>query len=58
MQTRPTPTRRPPTTIPKERSAHDAELVDEMSEFLDEVDGILEENVLETVRLFRQKGGE
>lgn len=38
MQTRPNPTRRPPTTMPRERSAHDAELVDSMDEFLDEVD--------------------
>lgn len=58
MQTQKTLTRRPPTTMPKERSAHDAELVDSMSDFLDEVDAILEENVLEVVRTFRQKGGQ
>lgn len=58
MQTRPTPTRRPPTTIPKERSAHDAELVDSMDDLLDEIDSVLETNALEVVRTFRQKGGE
>lgn len=46
MQTRPTPTptRRPPTTVPKERSAHDAELVDEMNDLLDAIDDVLDEN--------------
>ena len=52
------PKRRPPTTIPTQRAAHEAELVDDMAEFLDEVDAILEENELEVVRTFRQKPGE
>lgn len=58
MQQRSTPTRRPPTTIPTSRNAHDAELVDEMEDFLDEVDALLEENALETVRRYRQRGGQ
>lgn len=58
MQTRPTPTRRPPTTIPTSRNAHDAELVDDLDALLDEIDDCLEHNALEVVRKFRQKGGE
>lgn len=58
MQTR----RRPPTTKavapPVERKAHDAELIDEMDDLLDEIDRALEDNALETVRLYRQHGGE
>ena len=53
-----TPTRRPRTTVPVAPRIHDTELVDEMKDFLDEVDAILEDNVLETVRLFRQRGGQ
>lgn len=57
MQTRPTPTtRRPPTTMPKERSQHDAELVDELAGLLDEVDAVLEENAW--VTRYVQKGGQ
>lgn len=58
MQVRPRPERRPPTTIPTARTVHDAELVDTMDDLLEEIDHILEENVLEVVRRFRQKGGE
>lgn len=47
MQTQPIPQRRPPTTIPRERSAHDAELVDEMKELLDAIDGVLDENAMD-----------
>lgn len=56
MQTRPTPTRRPPTTIPTRRSVHDAELVDDVDALLDEIDGVLEDQ--EWMTRFRQKGGE
>jgi len=58
MQTRKTTTRRPPTTVPSSRSVHDAELVDEMQDLIDEIDDILEENALEVMRTYRQKGGE
>lgn len=51
-------TRRPPDISTPAPAVHDTELVDSMSDFLDEVDAILEDNVLETVRLFRQKGGQ
>lgn len=51
-------TRRPPTMVPTTRSVHDAELVDDMGEFLDEIDAILEENALEVTRRYRQKGGQ
>lgn len=57
-QTTANPKRRPPTTIPRERSAHDAELVDEMDALLDEIDDVLEENALEVTQRYRQKGGE
>lgn len=50
------PKRRPPIAIPKERSAHDAELVDDMADLLDEIDAILEDQ--EHLRRFRQRGGE
>ena len=56
MQKTSRPQRRPPTTVPKERSAHDAELVDEMSEFLDEIDSLLEDQA--HLMRFRQKGGQ
>lgn len=58
MQKTVNPERRPPTTIPTERTVHDAELVDGMADFLDEVDDILEENALEVVRRYRQKSGQ
>ena len=57
MQKTSRPQRRPPTTVPKERSAHDAELVDEMSEFLDEVDTILEQEEQFLTR-YRQRSGQ
>lgn len=46
MQNRPTPIRRPPTTIPTKRSVHDVEIIDEMSELLDQIDDILDENAV------------
>lgn len=52
------PRRRPPTTIPTQRTAHDTEIVDEMGALLDEIDGILEENAVETVRMYVQRGGQ
>lgn len=52
------PKRKPPTTIPTQRTQHDAELVDEMADFIDEVDAILEDNALEVTRRYRQKGWE
>ena len=58
MQKTARPERRPPTKVPTERTVHDAELVDEMGEFLDEIDGLLEENALEVVRSYRQRNGE
>ena len=57
MQITSRPTRRPPTTMPRERSAHDAELVDSLDELLEEIDVILSENVLH-LRVFRQRGGQ
>lgn len=58
MQKTTRPNRKPPTTIPTQRHAHDAELVDEMTELLDEIDGILEENAIETIRAYRQRSGQ
>ena len=58
MQKTTRPERRPPTTVPTGRTAHDAELVDHLDELLDEIDGILEENASEVLVRFRQKGGE
>lgn len=57
-QARSSVTRRPPGVSTPVPAAHDTELVDEMSDFLDEVDALLEENALEVVRRYRQKGGE
>lgn len=42
--------------MPTRRSVHDAELVDSMTDLLDEIDNILEENVVRHV--FRQLPGE
>lgn len=53
MQTRRSE-RRPPIIIPTRRDIHDAELVDEMEAFIDEIDSILEDNTLEA----EPKGGE
>jgi ubiquitin-like protein Pup len=50
--------RRPPTTKAITPKIHDTELVDDMDVLLDEIDSVLEENVLETLRLFVQKGGQ
>lgn len=50
--------RKPPTTTPVAPKIHDAHLVDEMDELLDEIDEVLEENVIETLRAYRQKGGQ
>lgn len=58
MQKTARPERRPPTRVPTERTQHDAELVDEMGELLDAIDDLLEENALEVVRCYRQRGGE
>lgn len=58
MQKTARPERRPPTKMPQARTQHDAELVDEMGELLDAIDDLLEENALEVVRCFRQRGGE
>ena len=55
-QTRQSPNRRPPTTKPVTPAVHDSELIDEMSEFLDEVDAVLEDQ--EHLVSFRQKGGQ
>lgn len=58
MRTIDQPRRRPPTVSTPTPAAHDTQLVDEMDTLLDEIDAVLEENVLETLRAFRQKGGE
>jgi ubiquitin-like protein Pup len=52
------PDRRPPTTVPTHRQVHDAELVDSMDDFLEEVDALLEENVVEVLRAYVQRGGQ
>jgi hypothetical protein len=56
MQKTAKPERRPPTTVPAERRAHDTELVDEMDDFLNEVDALLEDQ--EWLLRYRQKGGQ
>lgn len=56
MQKTTRPQRRPPTTVPKERSAHDAELVDDLDALLDEIDSLLEDQA--HLMRFRQKGGQ
>lgn len=56
MQKTTKPGRRPPTTIPTQRTVHDTELVDEMDSFIDEVDALLEDQ--EWMLTFRQKGGQ
>ena len=56
MQKTTRPQRRPPTTVPRERRVHDAELVDEMDAFLDEVDALLEDQ--EVLVRFRQRSGQ
>jgi ubiquitin-like protein Pup len=58
MRTRRTRDRRPPTTAPTKRQVHDAELIDETDELMDEIDKTLETNALEVTRAYRQKGGE
>lgn len=50
--------RRPPTVSTPTPAAHDTTLVDQMDELLDEIDQVLEDNVLETLRQFRQRGGQ
>lgn len=57
-QTRTSPPRRPPTISTPQPAAHDSTLIDEMDELLDEIDSVLEDNVLETLRAFRQRGGQ
>lgn len=52
------PTRRPPTTTAIAPKIHDVELVDELDALLDDIDSVLEENAIETVRLYRQRGGQ
>lgn len=56
MQKTTRPERRPPTIVPTERTAHDAELVDDMDSFLDEVDAVLEDQ--EWMLRFHQRGGQ
>lgn len=48
--------RRPPTTMPRERADHDAELIDDMGDFLDEVDALLEDQ--EWMTRYRARGGQ
>lgn len=57
MQKTARPDRRPPTTVPTQRTVHDAELVDDMADFLDEVDTLLEQED-EFLLTYRQKGGQ
>lgn len=52
------PRRRPPTISTPIPATHDTTIVDEMAELLDEIDGVLEENVVETVRMYIQRGGQ
>lgn len=52
------PIRHPPTSIPHERRTEDTEVLDDADQILEEIDTILEDNVLEVVRTFRQKGGQ
>lgn len=52
------PERKPPTTIPTERKQHEIEIVDELDALLDEIDGVLEENTLEVLQTYHQRGGE
>jgi ubiquitin-like protein Pup len=52
------PPRRPPTTRPVTPKAHDTELVDTMDDLLDDIDAILKENAIETMRAYRQTGGQ
>lgn len=53
---RPTPTNPTKTEPQPQPSATD--LVEEIDDFLDEVDTCLEENALETLRTFVQRGGQ
>ena len=46
----------PPTK--KEREAHAEEVKADTDALLDEIDACLEDNALETVQAYRQKGGE
>ena len=55
-QTRQAPNRRPPGVSTPIPAGHDTELVDEMTDFLDEVDALLEDQ--EHLVTFRQKGGQ
>ena len=56
MRTTAQPRRRPPTITTPAPAAHETELVDEMGEFLDEVDALLEDQ--DWMLCFRQKGGQ
>lgn len=51
-------TRRQSTVSTPAPAANDTDLVDSMSDFLDEVDAILEENALEVTQHYRQRGGQ
>lgn len=52
------PHRHPPTTAHVAPAVHDSAIIDSMDDLLDEIDSVLEDNALETVRLYRQRGGE
>ena len=51
---RPTPTNPNTPAEPQVREQHDVDLDD----FMDEIDAMLEENALEVVRAYHQRGGE
>ena len=52
------PDRQPSTSVPHERRTEDTRILDDADQILDEIDALLEDNVLEVVRTFRQRGGE
>lgn len=49
-------TRRPPTTVPVAPKVHDAEIIDESDELMDEIDRLLEDTTV--THEYRQRGGE
>lgn len=57
-QTASRPNPKPPTTSTAKPTIHDTHLVDEMDALLDDIDSVLEENALEVVRAYRQRGGQ
>lgn len=50
--------RLPGSAVPTKRKPADAELIADTGDFLDEVDELLEENDLEVVQRYRQRGGQ